>query len=223
MYPNPSYVSIALINFGVPNLVSIVAVSVLEEECVLSGAWSYRDSDSMEIVQLLGDRLLLVLGDRTRAKSILKKTLVNEVLLSNFLEEARYEASTALSLFDSFVEQSRLEYENYIAIKPADRKLLPKVTKKNLIQPNFGDWPGEVDLEKASNYLESIGKQSKIEGTPLEMETIISASRLVKLIIDMWRNDEQERSNRLYVDRRGIGISLLPKVWLKQMTSLSQR
>ena len=220
---SPSYASIAVINFGVSGLVSIVAVSVLEEECVLSGAWSYRDSDSKEIVQLLADRLLIVLGDRARAETILKKTLLNEVFLSDLLEEARHEASAALDSFTRFVEQDRLEYESYMAIKPAERRLLPKVAKRNLVQPNFYKWPTEIDLEIASEYFDSVGKQSKIEGTPFAMETVITASRLVKLILDMWRNDEQERSNRLYGDREATGISLLPKVWLKKLTLLSRR
>lgn len=223
MNSSPSYASIAVIDFGAPNLVSIVAVSVLEEECVLSGAWSYFDADSVEIIQLLAGRLLIVIGDRARAETILKETFLNEVLLSDLLEEARNEASAALDSFTRFVEQDRLEYASYMAVRPAERKLLPKVVKRDLIQPNFYDWPREINVENASKYFDLVGKQSKIEGTPFAMETVITASRLVKLILDMWRNDEQERSNRLYGNREGIGISLLPRVWLKQLTSLSQR
>jgi hypothetical protein len=216
----PSYASIALIDFGANDHVSIVAVSVLEEECVLSGAWSYCDSDSSEIVQLLNERLLIVLGDQTRAKNILRNTHSSEVALSEFLMEAGREARNALDTFNSFVEQNIRDYVAYMAILPAERKLLPKMVKKKLTQPHFYNWPKEIDLEKAREHLDSIGKLSKIQGTPSEMEIVIAASRLVKLLVDMWRNDEQERNNRVYVDRKEMGLSLLPKVWLKELTSM---
>ncbi len=216
-----SYTSIAVINFGPLHHVSLVTVSVTPEQCVLSGAWIYSDSDSSAISQVLRGHLLIVLGDRSRAEAILKGSLATEVTLAAFLQEAGREARNGLESFENFVEQNKRDYSAYMTIRPVDRKLLPKTVKKKLIQPNFYDWPEEIDLEQASEYFDSVRKLSKIQGTPAEMETVITASRLVKLMVDMWRSDEEQRNNRPYLEREVVGHALLPKVWLNQMARIN--
>ena len=72
--------------------------------------------------------------------------------------------------------------------------------RKNMVEPSFFDWPETLNLNDSAEYLESLGKISAPVSTPNEMKKTLSAARLVKLLIERWQMDEQERVNRKYVD-----------------------
>ena len=60
-----------------------------------------------------------------------------------------------------------------------------------------------------------MGKLATPLGTPDEMKRLISAARLLRHLIDMWRLDEQERSNRKYIQGKEADTTILPKAWLQ--------
>jgi hypothetical protein len=88
--------------------------------------------------------------------------------------------------------------------------------RKKLVSPSFYDWPETIDFNDASNYLESIGKMATPVGTPEGFKKTLSAARLLKHLVDMWQLDEQERSNRKYVEGEDAAITILPESWLSK-------
>jgi hypothetical protein len=161
--------------------------------------------------------LVIVLGEENAARSWPVIQATSRVAINDFLTEAREEVLTALSLFQEFNAKNLQEYDAYMKIKPTERKLLPKVTKKNLVEPNFSSWPDSIDLEISKQELERLGKLSSIKGTPDDMKRVLAASRLLQILIYMWKNDEVERLNRQYVIGSDAKSTILPAIWLEKL------
>ena len=80
--------------------------------------------------------------------------------------------------------------------------------------------PDDLDFNKSSEYLESIGKMAVPGSTPDVMKKTLAAARLVKFLVDMWQLDEQERGNRKYVDGADAEITIMPESWLKEFAPI---
>ena len=86
--------------------------------------------------------------------------------------------------------------------------------RKNLVLPDFYDWPSDVDLNRSSDFLESLGMVGDIEGTAIEMKNVMPAARLVKFLVDKWLSDEAERKSKKFVTGKEAEITILPTCWL---------
>ena len=113
-----------------------------------------------------------------------------------FIEEAKFAAKEAAISFDSYKADSPLK-------------------RNKLVAPEFYNWPDSINLNNATEILESMGKLAIPLGTPNEMKRIIAAARLLRFLIDKWHSDEQERNNRKYIQGNEADITILPKAWLQ--------
>ena len=95
-----------------------------------------------------------------------------------------------------------------------DFKLQDLAKRKKLVAPDFFEWPEEIDFNNSISILEGLGKMATPHNTPEKMRKTLAASRLLKLLIDMWHSDEQERKNRKYVEGEDAAITVLPNCWL---------
>jgi hypothetical protein len=214
-----TYGSIAVVEVLTTGEIAIESISITPESCELSGAWLISEIEVEVLDQILAGRLLLPIGDRSKVVEMLNKFLEREVSIEEFVDEARWDAQSALTAFEDYVNQSEIEYAQYMSINPTDRKLLPKVVKKKLVSPGFYQWPEEIDLSKSQEILKSVGKLSEVPGTAVGMKDVLTAARLIKHLVDMWHRDEIERSNRLYVVDQAAQISILPNCWLSKIES----
>lgn len=214
-----SYGSVAVVDVLATGEFAIEVISVTPDACELSGAWIISESQVDVAEQILEDRLLIRLGEKSLSDKRLTRFLEHEVSIQEFIDEARLDAQDAINSFEDYVRQSDLEYAKYMSINPAERKLLPKVVKKKLVSPNFYEWPKQVDLKKGEEFLNSAGKLSQVAGTAKGMKNVLIVARVIKHLVDMWRRDEIERSNRLYVVDQAAKISILPNCWLSKIDS----
>ena len=214
-----TYGSVAIAEVLATGEIAIEAISITPESCELSGAWIVSEGEEEVLHQILADRLLIPIGDRSKTVAKLTKFLGQEVNIQDFIDEARIDAQSALSSFEEYVRQSDYEYAQYMSINPTDRKALPKIVKKKLVAPDFYQWPISVDLNKGQDFLESVEKLGEISGTPIGMKNVLTAARAIKLLVDMWHRDEIERSNRLYVVDQAAQIAILPNCWLSKLDS----
>jgi hypothetical protein len=191
------YASIAVVEIHADSTVTIESISVTSGECVLSGAWEFQISDGENIQNVLSGKLIIPLGKMDGIKKLIGDTQVAYVEANPFLTDAREAASEALEAYEAFKSEN-----------PTKRK--------KLVSPNFYDWPETIDFNDASNYLESIGKMATPVGTPEGFKKTLSAARLLKHLVDMWQLDEQERSNRKYVEGEDAAITILPESWLSK-------
>jgi hypothetical protein len=191
------YASIAVVEIHADSTVTIESISVTSGECVLSGAWEFQISDGENIQNVLSGKLIIPLGKMDGIKKLIGDTQVAYVEASPFLTDAREAASEALEAYEAFKSKNLAK-------------------RKKLVSPSFYDWPETIDFNDASNYLESIGKMATPVGTPEGFKKTLSAARLLKHLVDMWQLDEQERSNRKYVEGEDAAITILPESWLSK-------
>jgi len=88
----------------------------------------------------------------------------------------------------------------------------PKKRRK-LVPPTFFEWPESIDLENL-NYYESLFRiKMDFENAQPEIRKVLAVSKLVQHLINAWHLDEQERSNRRYLDNEQASFTLLPPSW----------
>lgn len=195
------YASIAVFEIHSGERVTIESISISKGGCVLSGAWDFALTDKIKIDNVVSGKLIIPLGDESAVKKLLASSDLKYLKAKPFLQEARKAADEALAAYELF--------------KSEDVK-----KRKKMVEPNFFAWPDDLDFNLSIEYFESIGKMAVPISTPNEMKKTLAAGRLVKLLVDMWQQDEQERGNRKYVEGTEAEITILPESWLKEFVPL---
>jgi len=195
------YASIAIVEIHGEGKVTIESISVSKGECVLSGAWDFSAKDTEKINNVVSGKLIIPLGEDTAVKKLLTDPGLKFIKVEPFLQEAKQAAIDALAAYETF-------------------KLKDVKKRKKIVEPTFFKWPDDLDLNHSSEFLVSIGKMAVPAGTPNDMKKTLAAARLVKYLIDMWQQDEQERGNRKYVEGAEAEITILPESWLKESVPL---
>ena len=189
------YKSIVVVEMHPDNSVTIESLSVTENECVLSGAWEFDQKEILQIQTVISGRLVLALGSQANFEKYIKDSSLIYLNIEPFLVEAKEAAQIAMKSYEDF-------------------KLQDLAKRKKLVAPDFFEWPEEIDFNNSISILEGLGKMATPHNTPEKMRKTLAASRLLKLLIDMWHSDEQERINRKYVEGEDAVITALPKCWL---------
>ena len=192
------YASIAIVEIHSDDKVTIESISVSKGECILSGAWDFSIKETENITNVVSGKLIIPLGSESAVKKLLAHVDLKFLTSKPFLQEAKKAASDALNAYELF--------------KSEDAK-----KRKKMVEPAFFNWPDELDFNKASEYFESIGKMAVPSETPIEMKKTLAAARLVKFLVDMWQQDEQERGSRKYVEGIEAEITILPECWLRDL------
>ncbi len=195
------YASIAIVELHSNEKVTIESISVTKGECVLSGAWDFSTSEKEDISNVVSGKLIIALGNESKVRELLVDPEFKYLTAKPFLVEAKSAAQEALAAYELF--------------KAEDVK-----KRKKMVEPSFFNWPDDLDFNKSSEYLESIGKMAVPGSTPDVMKKTLAAARLVKFLVDMWQLDEQERGNRKYVDGADAEITILPESWLKEFAPI---
>jgi hypothetical protein len=195
------YASIAVVEMHSNERVIIESISVSKGECVLSGAWDFTVSEKIKIDSVLSGKLIITLGDESAVTQLLGYSDLKYLKAKPFLQEAKKAADEALAAYELF-------------------KLEDIKKRKKMVEPSFFAWPDDLDFNHSIEYLESIGKMAVPTSTPKEMKKTLAAARLVKFLVDMWQQDEQERGNRKYVEGTEAEITILPESWLKEFVPL---
>jgi len=214
------YAGICIIDGSQRDVITMETISVTPESCDLAGAWNLPSHDMKTLKEIAIGKLILFLGDEVVKRKILSDLSENEVSIQDFLSDAQIDAKHAIQLHGEFMEKNLADYAEYMKVKPSERKLIPEVKKKKLVVPEFSNWPAAVDLSDALTTFRSWNKLAEIKNTPPNMVRILAASRLLKELIDMWRFDEIERINRLYLNEQQAEISILPRTWMLKLEAL---
>lgn len=217
MKKSVGYASLAIIDYLNSDQIAVEVVSVTSDTCELSGAWVLKSSEIETLYKIIEGRLILMVHQHPQLIEAVSNYQKYLIKLDDFLAEASSEVNLALDAFEKFKTINDKKYLEYMAVSPAERKKLPKVSKKLLNNPNFFDWPGEIENTKAAEYLESMGKMGNVKGGEVQLQRAIALARVLKLFIDKWKNDEIERKNKIYVEEKNSEITILPNVWLSKL------
>lgn len=188
-----NYASVAVVDIGSKGDVAIEAVSILEDGCVLSGAWTLEASEGEDIRNILFNKLILVLC-KEASEILVRLGLDGFAEINSFLYDARESA-----------ESTERSFMSYVAEDPRKRS--------KLIEPSLTNWPDPFILAESAKVLNSMGKQAHPLNTPSDMRRTLAASRLLKLLIDAWLSDERERVSRKFLNTNPADARLLPPSW----------
>ncbi len=190
------YAALAIVEMTNDGKIIIESLSVSRKEVILSGAWNFSMQETESIKRVLTGSFLLLLGEEKRLRDLLGDSEYVYLEMQPFIEEAKFAAKEAAISFDSYKADSPLK-------------------RNKLVAPEFYNWPDSVNLNNATEILQSMGKLATPLGTLNEMKRIIAAARLLRYLIDKWHSDEQERNNRKYIQGNEADITILPKAWLQ--------
>jgi hypothetical protein len=211
------YASIAVIKSISETSTAIEVISVTPDNCDLAGAWILDNSENEKLVHLLIDRLIIKLELNDDTTKIIAKFNDYFIDFRDFISEAKLEAELAEKSYFEFMKRNEEEYRAFMAIKPAERKLLPQIKKKQLVAPEFYSWPTQFDVLDSKSFLKSINKVGLLSNDDSQMSDVLIAARATKYLIDKWREDEIERLNRLYVEGQDAKVSILPLCWIDKL------
>jgi hypothetical protein len=212
-----NYASLVLIDQLKSEKIALWTVSVTSDSAELTGAWVVEKNDSHTLEQIISGRLILQLGKAWQVDENLAGHSSRIVELSDFIREAKNEADSALIKFGEFVLKNEDKYKEYMAIDKEGRKLLPKVSKKQLAKPEFFDWPPDLTLNNSRTYLESKGKFGLVSVASNELANVLISARCLQFLISMWQNDETERRNKVYIEGQAAAVTILPRTWLEKL------
>jgi hypothetical protein len=216
-----NYASVILADQIKNREIALWAISVTSSSVELSSAWVLAKEDSETYSQIISGRLILPVDKFWQEDEILAGNLGSIVELSDFIREAKSEAESALVTFNKFVLENERKYKEYMAIEKNSRELLPKISRKKLVTPEFFDWPEKLTIDQSEKYLKSKGKFGSIGLAGNGLDNILTATRCVQFLISMWQADEVERRTKVYIEGDAAEVTVLPKVWLKKLNELT--
>ena len=190
-----TYASLNIVEIVESSKLVVSKISVSSEGCVLSGGWVFELDDSEQISLVISNSRVLAIGSASDLTPVIKKYNLRILSTKDFFVEAARDVNLGIQRFEEF--------------KAEDVK-----KRKNLVVPDFYDWPSDVDLNRSSDVLESLGMAGAIEGTAIEMRNVMPAARLVKFFVDKWLSDEAERKSKKFVTGKEAEITILPTCWL---------
>ena len=220
MTTSPTWANIGVICIGDKPGCSIETISVDEHSCTLSGAWDFDSLDNPNLVSIMQNRLVITSGMKND-QQLLSRFGSRLVNLNSFISDASKSAKDGVTRFNNYLEENSKQHSEYMAIPPADRKLLPKVVKKKLEPIYAHSWDISFDELKPELTLRQLGKRETIEGTPPNMMRLIATSWVIKHLVDRWRDDEVERKSRDYLYPAGETIEVLPRGWMAELLKLN--
>ena len=186
-----SSASILVVDLVNEEQIALQTIHASESECSLSGLWVLDLNEKEKINAIAAGKRAIYLGTSKKIKLDVLKT----VSLVNLAEEGLEMSSRANLAFLDF-------------------KRLDEAKRKNLVQPSFFSWNVNVDLNNPKSELNRLRKVEEIKGTAPEVENILTASRLIQLMLQGWIADEVERNSREYLRVTNQAVSVIPQSWI---------
>lgn len=189
-----TYASIAVIDLIDDTHTMIEAISIENECAVLAGAWKLLNSETADIVNILRNKILLTLDQRAIG-------MLTQLGLSNFGDVNEFVDDAKTS-----ARETQESFENWVHEDPKKRR------SRNT--PTLHQWPSNFELSDSASVLISMGKISSGGDYDFDFKKVLQASRLLVLLINSWREDEQERVSRKYLNSEYPESRLLPPTWM---------
>ena len=219
MSQNLRWTTIAVVSFEEAFGFSIGIISVDMQSCNLSGGWNFETLEHPSLENILHDKIIITSGFSDK-EMITNKFGSRIVGVDSFILDASQSAQIGLEKFSQHVKENARKYDEYMAISPTERKLLPKVAKQTLVPMYANSWDISFDEIRPELILRQLGKRDSIKGTPTDMKRLITTSWAIKHLVDRWREDEVERKSRRYLYPEGASLELLPKSWMSELIKL---
>ena len=186
-----NYAAIAVLDSDEDKNTVIETISIVENEVSLSGLWVLSAQQHEELDSICSNKLTIKL------KKFNKKLLIDsrEVAISDLCTEAKKENLMALGLWQDF-------------------KDLEPVKRKKLVQPDFFEWPDDIELNNAEEHLGGFNRIPNLSAVTSNVLPVLTAAYLIQFLLQKWQQDEQERMQRPFIRTTTAGFRIIPESWM---------
>jgi hypothetical protein len=84
---------------------------------------------------------------------------------------------------------------------------------KTLVEPNWANWKNELNIEDPVASLIKSGRSAHPDSTPDDMKSLIALARMVRHVIEIWRDVEDGRFSRKFLSISKEDPRLWPSSW----------
>ena len=84
---------------------------------------------------------------------------------------------------------------------------------KTLVPPKWANWVNVLEIEDPIRSLVNSGRSAHPDSTPEDMKSLIALARMVRHVLDQWRDLEESRFARKFLEASKADPALWPTNW----------
>lgn len=160
----------------------------------LSGNWIFSTSDMHAIASVCRSHILISNNETFNA---IEKKSDQTIFYGNF--------SDLVSSIQALEANFRTEWESFLVANPKKAK--------TLVTPKWANWENVFEVEDPIRSLSNSGRSAHQDSTPEDMKTLIALARMVRHVLDQWRELEDSRVARKFLEASKAVQSIWPNNW----------
>ena len=110
-----------------------------------------------------------------------------------------------MSSIQTLEKNFRTEWETFLEGNPKKAK--------TLVPPKWSNWSNVLEIEDPIRSLANSGRSAYPDSTPDDMKSLIALARMVRHVLDQWRDLEDSRTARKFLEASKAEPALWPTNW----------
>ena len=160
----------------------------------LSGNWIFSRNESDAISSVCRSHILV----STKATvNLIESTSSQKVFYGDF--------DALVSSIQSLENDFKHEWESHLSKNPKKAK--------TLVQPAWPNWRNRSTIDDPISSLINAGRSAHPDSTPEDMKALIALARMVRQVLDIWRELEDSRFSRKFLEISKEEPRLWPPNW----------
>ena len=160
----------------------------------LSGNWVFAQNMSGEISAVCRSHILVA---TQQTVELIRKTS-NQIIFHGDFNEL-------LASIQSEEIELRTEWDAHLLKNPKKAK--------TLVEPTWANWENALAIEDPVSSLNNLGRSAHPDSTPDDMKSLIALARMTKYVLDIWRELEESRFSRKFLNVSKEDPRLWPPNW----------
>ena len=160
----------------------------------LSGNWIFSQDESDAISSVCRSHILVSTKGTLK---LIESTSSQNVFYGDF--------DALVSSIQSVENDFKREWDAHLAENPKKAK--------TLVQPAWPNWQHNLRIEDPISSLINAGRSAHPESTPEDMKALIALARMVRHVLDIWRELEDSRSSRKFLEISKEDPRMWPPLW----------
>ncbi len=160
----------------------------------LSGNWIFSQNESDSISFVCRSHILISTKDTLK---LVESTSSQNVFYGDFDE--------LISSIQSLENDFKREWDSHLLNNPKKAK--------TLVQPAWPNWKNSLKISDPISSLINAGRSAHPDSTPEDMRALIALARMVRQVLDIWRELEDSRFARKFLEISKDEPKLWPPGW----------
>jgi hypothetical protein len=160
----------------------------------LSGNWVFSQNEPDSISSVCKSHILI---STKEALGSIEKNSNQTIFYGDFNE--------LVSSIKSQEKDLKNEWEAYLLENPKKAK--------TLVSPSWANWSNALSIQDPIGSLSKSGRSAHPDSTPEEMKSLIALARMARQVLDIWRELEDSRVSRKFLEASKPDARLWPPDW----------